>query len=261
MNDLPSSCRVDVIINLAGARILGWRWTAKRRQVLLQSRIGTTQKLVEWIGKAESKPRLLLSGSAIGYYGIQSRNDAAALDEGSPPQPIFMSELCRKWEDAATAASDYGVKVVCMRFGLVLGHGGALPMMMMPIRLGTGGTLGDGRQVLSWIHVQDLLRAIAFLWNAHIGREVTQGGNMPVLAEAYNFTTSEPVTQEGFSKTAAEVVHRPCFMPTPAWPVRLLLGEQADLLLEGQRVVPARLEAEGFRFIYPTLRLALQSLY
>lgn len=261
MNDLPSSSRVHVIINLAGARILGRRWTAKRRQALLHSRIGTTQRLVEWIAKAECKPRLFLSGSAIGYYGIQARNDGTALAEDSPPQPIFMSELCRKWEAAAMAASDYGVKVACMRFGLVLGRGGALPMMMMPIRLGAGGRLGDGRQVISWIHVHDVVRAIAFLWRAHIGDERRQAADEAAMACAYNFTTSEPVTQEQFSRTAAEVVHRPCFMPTPAWPMRLLLGEQADLLLEGQRVIPARLDAEGFRFTFPTLRLALQSLY
>ncbi|MGV3741160.1 MAG: TIGR01777 family oxidoreductase [Burkholderiaceae bacterium] len=254
MDELPSSQVIDVMINLAGARILGWRWSDKRKQVLLQSRVGVTQKLVNWIAQAEHKPKLLLSGSAIGYYGIQPKGDATALNENNPPQPIFMSRLCQKWEAAAEQAGDYGVKVVCMRFGLVMGHQGALPMMMLPIKLGLGGPLGDGRQWLSWIHVEDLLRAIAFLWKRHFN-------DQDLTAQAYNFTAPESVTHGQFSKVAAQVVHRPCFLPTPALPMQLMLGEQSDLLLQGQRVVPEKLEREGFRFRYASLRAALQDLY
>lgn len=249
MNDLPASQRIDVIINLAGARILGWRWTAQRKQTLLQSRIGTTQKLVDWIARAEHKPRLLLNGSAIGYYGIQARGDDTELNESSPPQNIFMSRLCQEWEAKAAEAAQYGVKVVCMRFGLVMGHQGALPMMLLPVKLGLGGPLGNGQQWLSSIHVQDLLRAMAFLWN--------KGGSEP---EAYNFTAPESVTQKQFSQIAAKVLRRPSFMPTPALPMKMMLGEQSALLLEGQRVAPQKLQREGFGFRYPTVQSALEDI-
>lgn len=255
MRELPSTDRIDVIINLAGARILGWRWSPARKAELLESRVGLTKRLVEWIATAQHKPKLLLSGSAIGYYGIQQQGDESILTEDSPPQPIFMSRLCRDWEAAAQGASAHGVRVICMRFGLVLGRQGALPMMMLPIRLGLGGPLGSGRQWLSWIHVHDVLRGMAHLWRMH-----AQAGAAHQQHDAYNFTAPEAVSQRQFSQTAAQAVGRPCFFPTPALPMRLVLGEQADLLLEGQRVAPARLQAEGFMFTYPQLRSALESL-
>ena len=256
MRDLPPSHRIDVMINLAGARILGQRWTAARKAALRKSRIDLTNGLVEWIASAEQKPRLLLSASAIGYYGIQKQGDDTELTEDSPPQTIFMSQLCQEWEAAAQGAAAYGVRVVCMRFGLVLGRQGALPMMMLPIRLGLGGPLGSGRQWLSWIHVHDLLRGIAHLWQLP-----AQDGAKDHGYEAYNFTAPEAVSQRQFSQTAAQVIRRPSFFPTPAFPMRLMLGEQADLLLEGQRVKPAHLQRDGFKFAYPRLRTALESLY
>jgi uncharacterized protein (TIGR01777 family) len=247
MAQLPSSRKFDAVINLAGARILGWRWTAARRAVLRQSRIGLTRKVVDWIAAAEHKPAMLLSASAIGYYGTQPRGDDAVLTERNGPQPMFMSDLCREWEDAAHQAEAYGVRVACMRFGLVLGRQGALPMMLLPIKLGMGGPLGGGGQWLSWIHVDDLIAGVAHLW-----RQRGTG--------SYNFTTPDSLPQAAFSKVAASVLRRPSVVPTPGWPMRLLLGEQADLLLEGQRVAPSRLQAEGFVFRYPTLVAALRSI-
>ena len=244
---LPRSRRFDVVINLAGARILGWRWSPARQATLRASRIGLTRKLVNWIGEAEHKPAMLLSASAIGYYGVQARGDDTVLTEAAAPQAIFMSDLCREWEHAASGAAAFGVQLACMRFGLVLGTQGALPMMLLPIKLGVGGALGDGRQWLSWIHVDDLIGGIAQVWRGG------QGG-------AFNFTAPDSVPQKQFSQVAAAVLHRPCFMPTPAWPMRLALGEQADLLLKGQRVAPARLLDSGFRFRYPGLRTALESI-
>ncbi|TFW28057.1 TIGR01777 family oxidoreductase [Duganella callida] len=247
MDALPLSHRYDAVINLAGARILGWRWNAARRAVLRRSRVELTRQLVAWIGAAAHKPSMLLSASAIGYYGIQPRGDAAELTEQAGPRPMFMSDLCREWEQAAQAAERYGVKVVRMRFGLVLGRQGALPMMLLPVRLGLGGPLGGGNQWLSWIHVDDLLGAMAYLYR-------TRGSG------AYNFTAPESLTQAQFSRVAARVLHRPYGLPTPGWPLRLLLGEQADLLLEGQRVVPARLSMDGYSFRYPQLAPALRSV-
>lgn len=255
MQELPAACRVDVVINLAGARILGPRWTAKRQAALRRSRIGLTGQVVDWIARAEHKPFLMLSASAIGYYGIQRIGDATELDESAPPQAMFMSDLCREWEQAAGAAAQYGTQVECMRFGLVLGMAGALPMMLLPILLGLGGRLASGRQWLSWIHVDDVVRGMAHRWRLAVG----QAGSAPSMGVS-NFTAPECVTQLGFSQAAARIWHRPCVMPTPGWPMRLVLGEQADLLLEGQRVVPRRLEREGFVFRYPGIAAALRSV-
>lgn len=247
MADLAPTRRFDVVVNLAGARILGWRWSAKRRAVLRASRIDVTRKLVDWIATAQYKPDLLLSASAIGYYGVQPRGDDRELAEDAPPHAMFMSVLCRDWEAAAQAAHAHGVTVACMRFGLVLGRQGALPMMLRPIWLGLGGPLAGGAQWLSWIHIHDLIGAVADLC-------VHRAGG------AYNFTAPECVTQAQFSLVAAQVLHRPCALPMPGLPLRLALGEQADLLLEGQRVVPARLVQSGFRFRYPRLEQALRDL-
>ncbi|GJJ05374.1 epimerase [Duganella rhizosphaerae] len=247
MAQLPPSRRFDMVINLAGARILGWRWTAARRAALRASRVELTNKLVAWIAKAEHKPAMLVSASAIGYYGIQRRGDSTLLTEADGPQPMFMSDLCREWEQAAQGAAAHGVRVACTRFGLVLGTQGALPMMLLPIKLGLGGPLGGGAQWLSWIHVDDVIGGIAHLCRS--------GG-----AGVYNFTAPESLTQAQFSRVAASVLRRPFGFPTPGWPMRLVLGEQADLLLEGQRVAPARLVADGYAFRYPHLEGALRSL-
>ncbi|MFC5547536.1 TIGR01777 family oxidoreductase [Massilia aerilata] len=255
MDELTSATRVDVVVNLAGARILGPRWNAGRKEALRRSRVALTRRVVAWIARAEHKPFLFLSASAIGYYGIQAIGDQAALTESAPPQPVFMSDLCREWEEAAGEAAQYGVRVECMRFGLVLGMGGALPMMLLPVMLGLGGRLGSGRQWLSWIHVDDVVRAMAHRW-----QQALRAGQSGAGAGVTNFTAPECVSQADFSRTAARVWHRPAILPTPGWPMRLALGEQADLLLEGQRVAPARLEREGFTFRYPTLEQALRSL-
>ncbi|MNR88112.1 Epimerase family protein [compost metagenome] len=243
--------KIDVVINLAGARILGPRWSAARKQLLRDSRVALTHKLVEHLGRLSHKPRLLLSASAIGYYGVQASDDMTVLNEDAPPQAIFMSQLCQEWESASQSARLHGIEAICMRFGLVLGKGGAFPMMAMPIKLGLGGPLGGGQQILSWIHVQDLLRGIAHLMN--------RTATTPAKA-AYNFTAPEQPTQAEFTRAAAQQLGRPSFFPTPALPVRMLLGEQADLLLKGQRVAPRALLDEGFVFEYPTVAKAMQAL-
>ncbi|NRR32508.1 TIGR01777 family protein [Oxalobacteraceae bacterium] len=247
MEQLPPSRRIDVVINLAGARVLGWRWSAARRAVLRNSRVALTHRLVHWIAAADHKPALMLSASAIGYYGVQRAGDARELSERDGPQPIFMSELCREWEQAADGAAAHGVRVARMRIGVVLGRQGALPMMLLPIKLGLGGPLGGGAQWLSWIHVDDVLGGMAHLCQT--------GGE-----GSYNFTAPETLTQAQFGRVAAAVLRRPYGLPTPGWPMRLALGEQADLLLEGQRVAPHRLKEGGFVFRHPRLEGALRSL-
>ena len=219
-----------------------------------RSRVGLTRGLVAWIARAAHKPFLLLNASAIGYYGIQPIGDDSELTEDSPPQPVFMSDLCREWEEAAGEAARHGVQVECMRFGLVLGVGGALSMMLLPVLLGLGGRLGSGRQWLSWIHVDDVIGAMAHRWRHALAQPA------PGIVGASNFTAPECVTQLQFSQAAARLWRRPAIMPTPGWPLRLALGEQSDLLLEGQRVAPSRLQREGYGFRYPTLVAALASL-
>jgi uncharacterized protein (TIGR01777 family) len=255
MSELPVNYPIDIVINLAGARVLGWWWTTSRQTALRKSRITLTQHIIDWIAKAEQKPKLLLSASAIGYYGIQAIGDDTELTEESPTQNIFMAKLCHDWELVAQSAQQYGVQVSCMRFGMVLGHQGPLPMLLLPIKLFLGGALGSGKQWMSWIHVDDLLRALAHIW-----KQAENSETKVLLKPAYNFTAPETLTQLNFSKVAAKVLHRPCFFPTPGWPMRLALGEQADLLLEGQRVVPENLLASGFTFTYPDAESALRSL-
>jgi uncharacterized protein (TIGR01777 family) len=241
---------VDVVVNLAGARILGPRWSEARRRVLMRSRLDVTERLVAWTVASTQRPRVLLSASAIGYYGTQREGDDQRLTETSAPQAVFMSQLCQAWEQAAAGASQSGVNVACMRFGLVLGSGGALPTMMLPVRLGLGGRLGSGRQWTSWVHLEDLLGVID-----HLRRQ----DKLPPFS-TWNVTAPQQVSQHDFSCTAARVLHRPCILPTPGAPVRLLLGEQADLLLCGQRVQPSALLADGFQFRYPELEPALRDL-
>lgn len=256
IDELPANYPLDVIINLAGARILGWRWSESRKKVLLASRVALTHKLVEWIARAEQKPKLLMSASAIGYYGIQAQGKVTALTETDSPWPIFMSRLCQEWEAEAQRASQYGVKVDIMRFGLVLGHQGALPMMLLPIKLGMGGKLGSGKQWMSWIHVRDLLRGIAYLFQMRMDPSKDISSSVSI----YNFTAPETLTQLEFNQQAASLLHRPCIMPTPGFIVRWLLGEQSDLLLEGQRVIPHNLLKSGFSFEFPTAKSALTEL-
>lgn len=255
MNELSANFPIDIIINLAGARILGWWWTSSRQAALRKSRIDLTQGLIDWIATAEQKPQLLLSASAIGFYGVQAEGDNTSLTEESPTQNIFMAKLCHDWEVVAQSARQYGVQVACMRFGVVLGHQGPLPMLLLPIKLFLGGKLASGKQWMSWIHVDDLLRGVAHLWQL-----VENSATKSDLKPAYNFTAPEALSQLDFSKVAAKVLHRPCFFPTPGWPMRLVLGEQSDLLLEGQRVVPANLLASGFTFSYPDAESALRDL-
>ncbi|MGW8390281.1 TIGR01777 family oxidoreductase [Pseudoduganella sp. HUAS MS19] len=249
MSDLPPQEAIDVIVNLAGARILGWRWSARRKAVLRASRAGLTEGVVDWIARAARKPRLMINASAVGYYGIQPQGSGQVLNEASPPQAIFMSQLCQEWEAVASRAREYGVPVALARFGLVFGRGGALPSMLMPFRLGFGGRMGTGRQRTAWIHIADLLGAMTHVWRL--------GANAD---GAWNFTAPEHPTQQEFAKAAAAELHRPSAIPTPAWPLRLLLGEQSALLLEGAAVAPTRLLASGYRFRFPTVRQALADL-
>lgn len=251
MAELDPAFRIDVFINLAGAPIVGRRWTATRKEQLIQSRVATTESLVAWISRAKQKPRLLISTSAVGYYGVQTPDDPTTLTESSPSQAIFVSELCRRWENAALAARDYDVPVAILRLGLVFGYQGVLPALLRPFLLGIGGRIGNGKQPVSWVHIDDVLGVIA-----HVMTDIDSkhaGGT-------YNVTAPHSVSQATFAKVIGKIWHRPSAIPLPAIFLRLALGEQATLMLDGQRVYPKKLEERGYRFRFPRLESALLDL-
>lgn len=243
---LSSEQHFHVIINLAGAPIFDKHWSAARKQVIRDSRIKLTEQLIAYIERATIKPELLISGSAIGYYGDQG---SSVLNEASPVHPDFSQRLCADWENAALQAEQLGVRVCLIRTGLVLAHdGGLLQRMLRPFKLGLGGTLGNGQQWMSWIHRDDWI-SIAKLMISN-----------PTMQGAYNATAPQPVTNSEFTKILAQHLKRPALLPVPASLLKLLLGERSDLVLASQRVLPERLLAEDFTFQYPELLSALTEI-
>jgi uncharacterized protein (TIGR01777 family) len=233
----------DAVVNLAGASIFT-RWTPAAKRAIRDSRILTTRNLVAAL--AGSGVATLVSTSAVGYYGFHGDDE---LGEEAPAGDDFLARLCADWEAEALAAREGGVRVAITRFGIVLGPGGGVLGQMAPLfRAFAGGRLGSGRQWFSWIHVEDLFRALLHL----LGR--------PGSAGAYNFTAPEPVTNRTLTRELARVLHRPALLPVPAPLARLVLGEFANVVLEGQRVLPRRLLAEGFSFAHPDFAGALDDL-
>ncbi|MBA4381745.1 MAG: TIGR01777 family protein [Sideroxydans sp.] len=236
----------DAVINLAGEPIVDAYWSAKRKQVLLDSRVALTKKLVQRIASAHQKPTVLLSGSAVGYYG--NAGDAA-LDESMEAGHDFPAELCAAWEGAARAAEQNGVRVCLLRTGLVLSkRGGLLGRMLLPFKLVLGARLGDGKQWMSWVHIDDYVAMVLRLLND------------ASLKGAFNMTAPASVTNAEFTQTLAQTLHRPALFVAPSFVLKLAMGERACLLLEGQRVLPKRLESSGFQFAHPRLDGALQDL-
>lgn len=229
----------EAIINLAGTPVAGARWTDKRKQLLRDSRLQTTRKLIDYIANSRRKPGVLISASAIGFYGDHGD---IILDETSEPVSDFAHQLCADWEAEASKASEYGVRVCLLRIGLVIGkQGGFLKRMLPPFKLGLGGRMGSGKQWMSWIHQADLIGMIEKLL---VNDKMTG---------VYNGTAPNPVTNQVFTSTLAEVLRRPAIVPVPAWVLKLVFGEMATLLLGGQRVLPGRFLDEGFVFRYETL--------
>jgi uncharacterized protein len=237
----------EAIIHLAGASIGEGRWTQKRKEILRGSRLHSTRILVDAIAKLQRKPRVLLAASAIGYYG--SRGDEV-LTESSSNGSDFLAQLARDWETESLRAQSLGVQTVLLRFGMILSaRGGALPRMLAPFKLGVGGRLGNGKQWMSWIAIEDVIGVI----RAALGDDELSG---PV-----NVVAPNPVQNVEFTRALASVLHRPAIFPAPAFMLLLALGEMADgLLLASQRVRPAKLLASGFNFRYPDLPSALRAI-
>ncbi|ABW11216.1 domain of unknown function DUF1731 [Parafrankia sp. EAN1pec] len=245
--DAAALAGVDGVVNLAGAGIGDRRWTAAYKQTLRTSRIDGTRLLAEALAGLDPRPRVLLSGSAIGWYGTNAGSAGAALDETAPPGTGFLAELARDWENATTAAQEAGIRVVRVRTGIVLsGRGGTLQRLLPIFRRGAGGRLGSGRQWLSWISLADTVDALCFLLEA-------DGVRGPV-----NLVAPTPVTNAEFTSALARTLRRPAFAQVPRFALRLALGEFADEgPLASQRLAPATLVDAGFRFNHSDLATAL----
>jgi uncharacterized protein len=245
--DIPADAPIDAIVNLAGAPVFGPPWTRRRRQLLIDSRVRTTQSVLEWCRGRAVPPRAIVSASAIGFYGAAGEE---WLDESSPPQPrAFQSQLCMAREAAADAARDLGLRVVNLRLGLVLGaDGGILPQLARPARLGMAAVIGDGRQWMSWIHLEDVLRILELVL-----ADATIDGPVNVVAP-------QPVRQREFQRALAHTLRRPLWLRVPGAVLNLALGEMAELLVRSQRVAPRRLGEHGFEFRHPALEPALRAI-
>jgi uncharacterized protein len=245
--DLAAMEAADALVHLAGASIAQGRWTIARKEILRSSRVDATRHLVAGLAKLNRKPRVLISASAIGYYG--DRGDET-LTESSAPGNDFLAQLCRDWEAAATEAESFGIRTVLLRFGIILdANGGALPRIILPFRFGVGGRLGSGKQWMSWIALEEVVRLLRYA----IENSSVRG---PVNAVSPN-----PVTNAEFTRIAAAALHRPAFFPVPRFALRLALGEMANaLLFSSQRVLPQKLLALQYSFLYPDLRNVLDSI-
>jgi len=241
---LTSINSADAVVHLAGESIAD-RWTAEKMLRIRESRLTSTRLLSETLSKLDHRPKVLICASAIGFYG--NRGDET-LDERSSQGSGFLADLCRQWEAATVPAKEAGIRVVNLRLGIVLSKkGGALAKMLLPFQMGAGGEIGDGKQYMSWIDIDD---AVAAIYHA-ITNQSLQG--------AVNAVAPHPVTNKEFTAALGKALHRPAIIPVPGFALRLLFGAMADeMLLSGQKVMPAELQASGFKFRYPDIELSLQ---
>jgi uncharacterized protein len=236
------------VVHLAGASIAGKRWTKSRKLVLRESRVAATRQLVSALGRLRRPPQIFVAASAIGIYG--DRGDEV-LTEKSAPGHGFLADLSREWEFESSRATQFGARVVILRFGIILArHDGALPQMALPFRLGLGGRVGSGRQWVSWISLQDVVRIIDYAIDSDR------------LSGQINAVAPNPVRNSEFAQDLGAALHRPDVFPAPAFALRLALGELADaLLLSSQRVLPHKLEQTGFQFLHAELPSTLRTIY
>jgi uncharacterized protein (TIGR01777 family) len=234
----------DAVVNLAGEPI-AQRWTRAAKKRIYDSRVAGTRRLVHALSAQSQRPRVLVCASAVGLYG--SRGDEI-LTENSSPGSGFIPHVVMDWEESAQTAEALGIRVISLRFGAVLGRGGALAKLLPLYRLGVGGRLGSGRQWMSWIHIDDAVSLILFaLENA-------------ALRGAFNATAPHPVTNDEFTRRLASALHRPAIFPAPSFALKLALGEMSEVLLDSQRVLPVAALAAGFHFQYPELSAAFENI-
>lgn len=232
----------DGVVNLAGAPIAESRWTPERKQEIMDSRKIGTEKIVEAIAQANPRPAVLVSSSAIGYYGT---SETATFDETSPAGSDYLAEVCQAWESTAQKVQEYGTRLVILRTGIVLGSGGAIAKMLLPFRMFAGGPIGNGRQWFSWIHLEDMVNLIL--------RALTDAE----MRGTYNATAPNPVRMAELSQSLGEVMNRPSWLPVPNFALELMLGDAAKVVLEGQQVLPKRTQESGFVYEYTGIKQAL----
>jgi len=235
----------DGVVNLAGEPLFGARWTPERKQEILASRQLGTRKIVEAIAQAESQPAVLVNASAVGYYGT---SETDTLDETSPAGSDFLAQVCQAWEAEAQKVKDIGTRLVILRFGIVLGMGGAIAQMITLFKLFAGGPIGTGRQWFSWVHREDVVNLILYAL-IH-----------PEVEGVLNATAPNPVRMAEFCQSLADVLDRPSWLPVPGFALELLLGDAAKVVLEGQKVLPKQTQACGFKYQYPVLKPALAQI-
>jgi len=239
---------LDAVINLAGEPIADKRWSAQQKQRIFQSRLGITEQIVTKINASDAPPKVFISGSAIGFYGRQPAENVVT-ESYSSTYPEFSHQLCKQWEELALQAQSPDVRVCLLRTGIVLSkQGGALDKMLPPFKLGMGGKMASGKQMMSWIHIDDMINAIVFLLDA------------PNAHGAFNLTAPEPVSNTNFTQILAKALKRPALFPMPEFVLKLLFGEMSDLLIYGQNVIPEKLEQQGFKFKFNTLDAALNKV-
>lgn len=231
------------VINLAGANIIN-RWSEEYKKLLYSSRIDTTKALIEAFHRAENKPKVFISTSAVGVYA----NKREYHEENIEYADDFLGSLCRDWEKEALKAESLGIRTAIFRFGIVMGEGGALKKMLLPFKLGLGGTIGKGNQAFSYIHMDDLKGAYEFVLN----NEESKG--------VYNLTAPNPTTNYGLTKALGKSLKRPTIFPVPEFVLELIFSEGAKVLTDGQSVVPKRLMDEGYRFRFETIEDTIEDL-
>jgi uncharacterized protein (TIGR01777 family) len=238
--------QANAIVNLAGTNIGAGLWTKERKRSILESRLDAGQAVVEAVRGAANRPLVVLQASAVGYYGVTGDR---VVDESSSSGVDWQSDVVRQWEASTSAVEELGVRRVTMRTGVVLTRGeGILTRFQLPFNLFLGGPLGSGTQYVSWIHVRDQVRAMRFLLET------------PQMSGAFNLTSPQPVMNAEFGKTLGQVMKRPYWFPTPGFALKLVLGEMSTLVLDGQRVIPRRLQEAGFLFEYSDLHSALENI-
>ena len=250
----------EVIMNLAGAGIADSRWSDERKEALLASRIKPTESLLAFIARTPNKPKLLLSGSAIGWYGTQGDKP---LTESSGFETDFSHRLCEDWEQLALKATEYSVPVAIVRTGVVIhASGGMLGRLLTPFKFGVGGQLGNGKQIMSWISRDDWVGAAIFIIEQHLSGQIDTHDNVlqtvnNTPAVVYNLTAPNPVTNHAFTKDLGAWLHRPTLFTLPEFLLKLMFGEMSTLLIDGQKVLPQALLDAGYDFKQPTLKSAL----
>lgn len=240
--------QIDYVINLAGESIGQGRWTKQRKQKLIQSRVETTERLYRYLNKRQVFPKRIISGSAVGFYGIDpSEQWLERCDENAPSQAIFMSELCQKWEAVTEQFPEQKTKII--RLGVVFGRGGGiLPQMLLPIKMNLVKNIGQGRQPCVWVHIQDVIGAIEFLMLKDSAEQI------------FNVVAPEQVNQKTFASVASLKLKKKPWFNLPSAVMKCMLGEQSQLILNGQYVKPKALQEAGFAFKFPTLKQALDDL-